>query len=196
MAWVWPLCRRSTRCRTSRAGHWYACSRIGAPRSPASSSTTPVNGSYQRHSRRSSKPCVSSGIDSRVVYWIGALDVGELAPLGGTPQHERASTHVATPDELLGKAQSGPEHRFQGLEVLRRRDAAEQDGGVRQVQPFGQSSGIPSQRAGVTAIAWVYRNPGDRPQPVEIDQCIGRQEAQPRYDDLNAGGPVRRIREC
>jgi len=103
------------------------------------------------------------------VYWIGALDVSELAALGGTPQHERASTHVASPDELPGKAQSRSQDRFQRFEVLRRGDAAEQDGRDRRVQPFGQSSGIPPQRAGVTPIAWVYRNPGDRPQPLEVD---------------------------
>src|SRR5712664_4686348 len=195
MAWVSRSCRRTAPRRTSRVGSSCACSRIGARRSRASFSTTLVNGSYQRHSRRSSKPCVSSGIDGRVVYWIGALDVSELTALGGTPQHERASTHVATPDELPGKAQSGPQHILQWLEVLRRRDAAKQDGGVRWVQPFGQSSGIPPQWAGVPPIAWVYRDPGDRPQPVEIDQCIGRPEAQPGYDDLNAGGAVRRIGE-
>src|SRR5438046_1974071 len=60
MAWVWRLCRRSTRCLTARVGHWCACSRIGARRSPASSSTTPVSDSYQRLSRRSSKPCASA----------------------------------------------------------------------------------------------------------------------------------------
>src|SRR6266853_550576 len=152
--------------------------------------------SCRRRSRRSSKPCVSSRIDGRVVYWIGALDVGELTALGGTPQHERAATHVATPDELPGQAQAGPQHRFQGLEVLRRRDAAEQDGGIRRVEPFSQSSGIPPQRTGEPQIAWVYRDPGDRPQPVEIDQCIGRPEAQPGYDDVYADRAVRRIAEC
>jgi hypothetical protein len=129
------------------------------------------------------------------VHWIRALDVGELAALGGTAQHERASTHVASPDELLGKAQSGPQDCLQGLEVLRRRDAAEQDGGVRRAQAFGQSSGVALQRASVTPIARIHRNPGDRPQPLEVDQCIGRPEAQPRYDDLNAEGTVRRIGE-
>src|SRR5712691_788470 len=62
MAWVWRSCRRSARRRTSRVGSWCACWRIGARRSPASSFTTPGNGSYRRHWRRSSKPCVCSCI--------------------------------------------------------------------------------------------------------------------------------------
>src|SRR5439155_27014335 len=50
-----------------------------------------------RRLRRSSKPCVWSCIDGRVVYWIVALDVGELTALGGTPQHERGSNRKLPP---------------------------------------------------------------------------------------------------
>src|SRR3954447_26764542 len=49
---------------TSQAGHYCAFSRIGARRSQASTSTTPVGGSYRRHSWRWSKPCVSSQLRS------------------------------------------------------------------------------------------------------------------------------------
>src|SRR5712691_5790369 len=59
MAWAWRFWATSARRRTSRVGHSCACSRIGARRSPASSSITQVNGSYRRHSRRSSRICAS-----------------------------------------------------------------------------------------------------------------------------------------
>src|SRR5713101_2831672 len=62
-AWVWRSCRRSARRRTSRVGSLCACWRIGARRSPASSFITPGNGSYRRHWRCSSKPCVCSCTD-------------------------------------------------------------------------------------------------------------------------------------
>src|SRR6059036_1347336 len=62
-AWGWRSCRRTAPRRTSRMGNSCVCSKIGARRSRASSSTTPVNGSCQRRSRRSSKPCVCSSIE-------------------------------------------------------------------------------------------------------------------------------------
>src|SRR5689334_4456116 len=49
---------------------------------------------------------------------LGALDVSELAALGGTPQHERAPTHVASPDELRGKRSRGPSTAFSGSRYL------------------------------------------------------------------------------
>src|SRR2546426_455158 len=73
MAWVWRSCRRTVPRRTSRAGSSCACSKIGARRSPVSSSTTPVSGSYQQHSRRSSKPCVCSCIERAGVPSVSSL---------------------------------------------------------------------------------------------------------------------------
>src|SRR3989454_12298240 len=93
---------------------------------------------------------------SRVDY------ICELAALGGAPEHEGTAAHVPSSDELSREAQSGSQHFLQRLEVLRRRDTAEQDDGVGRVQAFGQASGVALQRAGVAPIARINRNSGDR----------------------------------
>src|SRR5439155_23785929 len=85
----------------------------------------------------------------------------ERPPLGGAPEHEGAAAHVSSPDELPGKAQPESQHRFQRLEVLRRRDTAEQDRGIARLESFGQLRGIALQPAAVAAIAWVARDSGD-----------------------------------
>src|SRR5438876_2435206 len=76
MGWVWRSCRRTAPRRTSRMGNSCVCSRIGARRSLASSSTIPVSGSYQRLSRRSSRPCVSSCTLSRSTIYFGEVPAG------------------------------------------------------------------------------------------------------------------------
>src|SRR5439155_15565368 len=88
MAWVSPLRTRNAWRRTSRAGHLCACSTIGAHRSPASSSTTLVDGSSPLRFRHSSKRC--------------ACEEPDKAPL--------SDTTTATPPNQEGLSNASHEH--------------------------------------------------------------------------------------
>src|SRR2546425_545096 len=60
MVWVWRLRTRTASRRISQVGHWCASWKTGVRHSLVSSSTTQVNGSYDRHSRRLSILCASA----------------------------------------------------------------------------------------------------------------------------------------
>src|SRR5207247_10016170 len=109
----------------------------------------------------------------------------ELPPLGGAPEHEGAAAHVSSPDELPGKAQPESQHRFQRLEVLRRRDTAEQDRGIARLELFRQLRGIALQRAGVAPVTWGDRYPADGASRSEIEDRPGIPGAPARHAALH-----------
>src|SRR2546426_2787667 len=72
------------------------------------------------------------------------------------------SAHVSPPDELPGKAQSRSQHLLQRLEVLRRRDAAEQDDSVCRVQADRKSTRLNSSHLVISYAVFCLKKKNKR----------------------------------
>jgi len=79
-------------------------------------------------------------------------NVRELASARDTAEHEPSPAHVATADEFRGEAKPSLQRALDHVDVLSRRDAAEQDDGVIGVEAGRKGLDVPFERLPETQL--------------------------------------------
>ena len=122
---------------------------------------------------------------------LGAVDraIVELDALARGAQQQPAATHVAAAHEVAGEEQRPAEHRRQHVDVLRRRDAAEQHDLGPRGSRARSASRVLAQRRGVAALGRVDRHAANARRSRERDRGLGRHEPAARRDHEHAGAP-------
>ena len=104
-------------------------------------------------------------------------EVLQLAIGEDAPQHQPAAAHVAPADEIHRKQEPIAENRQQHLDVLSRRDAAEQHDIALGPGSSIQRARGPDQRIPIPRITEIDRLGGKRADRVEGDHRLGRPQA-------------------
>ena len=90
------------------------------------------------------------------------LAVSELFPAVGPPQEETAPTHVSPPDESHRELEARPEYVDEHIDILRGRDAAEQDDVAVGSESFGDDACAGDKRLSVRVVGGVDFGPRKR----------------------------------
>ena len=121
---------------------------------------------------------VADGADDR--------DVLELLRRGGRAQQHPAAAHVAAPDERRRKDEPRSENRAQHLDVLLRRDAAEQHELRIGARCVAQRAGRLLERRAIAGIPEIDLGVGKAHQYLRRDGRLGRHQSLIRRDDERA----------
>src|SRR5205814_950273 len=118
----------------------------------------------------------------------------------GASQHQSASAHVATTDELDGKMQPLVENLEKNVHIFSSGNAAEQDD-LRIRMPLelaGEVRGAEQQRRAIAFILRIDRACRHRAKLFAGDVSVGRQQPAVRRDDVSATQAASwwRIAEC
>jgi hypothetical protein len=130
----------------------------------------------------------------------GERDVVQLAIGLDALQQQRAAAHVAAPDEVAREAQAVAEDVGNRLEVLRGRDAAEEDDPRTGLQAGHEVVQIAKKRAEVPRVARREIDADELAQQGAVDRQLGRLQAAGRGDHehpgpVALGGEVARVGE-
>jgi hypothetical protein len=122
-------------------------------------------------------------------------NVLQLLPLARVAQEQTAPTHVAATDEGRRKVKAIAEYLKEGVDVLPRGDAPEQDDIVRVTHELYEALRIPDEGLPIPRVEGADVDTREGAKRSQRDRLVGRQQSAVRCDHQHPRGIGGRVRE-